>query len=95
MAAGGPRKRPSQALVASSSMKKRSAIEAAYVVLSETGEALRVEEITERILARRLWEPRGKTPVDSVNARIAVDIKRNGNASRFKRVAASTYAVRS
>lgn len=72
-----------------------NALEAAYRVLREAGEPLHVEEITRRILATGIWCTNGKTPSATVNARIAVDIKSHGDASRFVRTRPATYALRS
>ncbi|MCY3912019.1 MAG: HTH domain-containing protein [Chloroflexi bacterium] len=69
------------------------ALDAAAVVLQDAGGPLHYREITERIRARQLWPTAGKTPWDSVNARIAVDIKELGAASRFVRTSPGHYAL--
>ncbi len=74
-------------------MAKAKCLDAAYAVLKQAGEPLHVQELTRRMLDNGAWESNGKTPMDSVNARIAVDIKKNGSFSRFKRVAGSTYEL--
>ena len=55
---------------------------------------LHVNEITKRILSRKLWETSGETPEATVGARIYSDIKRNGDASRFFLHAPRTFGLR-
>ena len=57
--------------------------EAVILVLEESNTPLHVNEITKRILSRKLWGTSGKTPAATVGARIYSDIKKNGDASRF------------
>lgn len=68
--------------------------EAAIRVLQEAGEPLRSREITNRILKAKLWESDGKTPEATVNAALAVDIKRHGDRSSFVRVSPGVFALR-
>ena len=63
-------------------------------VLREAREPLHYREITRRILAQGLWATKGLTPRASVNARLAVDIKRNPTNSQFRRTANGVYALR-
>ena len=69
------------------------ALDAATAVLSEAGEPLHYREITRRMLARGLWTTNGKTPWETVNARITVDIRGRGAASRFVRVAPGRFTL--
>lgn len=71
-----------------------SALDAAYEVLRAAGEPLHYQEITQRMLDRGLWSTAGLTPWDTVNARITVDIKRNGAQSRFYRAAPGIFGCR-
>lgn len=68
--------------------------DAAVQVLRDAKEPLRSAEITERILRQKLWTPTGKTPAATVEARICTEIKRNGDASVFVRVAPRTFGLR-
>ena len=68
--------------------------EAAIRVLQKAGEPLRSKEITNRILEAKLWESDGKTPEATVNAALAVDIKRNGDQSSFVRVSPGVFTLR-
>lgn len=70
-----------------------NSLDAVAVVLKDAGGPLHHEEITKRILARKLWTTTGKTPWATVNARIAVDIKEQGTDSRFIRVSPGMYAL--
>jgi restriction system protein len=67
--------------------------EAAIEVLKTT-EPLHYEALTEAILNRGLAAPTGKTPAASLNAMIAVDIKRNGPKSPFVRIRPGVFGLR-
>ena len=71
-----------------------NALDAAYEVLRAAGEPLHYREITQRALDRGLWTTKGLTPWDTVNAQIAVDIKRNGKRSRFYRAGPGVFGCR-
>lgn len=71
-----------------------NALDAAYEVLRAAGEPLHYREITQRMLDRGLWSSAGLTPWDSVNAGITVDIKQNGDQSRFYRAAPGVFGCR-
>ena len=63
------------------------------MILEQAAEPLHYGEITKRILSQGLWHTSGKTPDETVNARLAVDIKHNGTASLFIRPSPGYYAV--
>lgn len=63
-------------------------------VLGAAGQPLRVDEITRRVMAGGQWSTKGKTPAATIEAQLATDIKKHGDASRFIRTAARTYDVR-
>ena len=71
-----------------------SVLEAAIRVLKDARGPLHAREITERVLSRGLWTSTGKTPAATVEARICVEMKRNGDASTFVRVAPRTFGLR-
>ncbi len=52
------------------------------------------EKLTEEILAKRLASSSSKTPAASLNAVIAVDIKRNGVKSEFVRLQPGVFGLR-
>ena len=68
-------------------------LDAAYVVLREANEPLHYRTLTERMLERGLWSTSGKTPADTVSARLSTDITRLGGASRFRRIERGMYEV--
>lgn len=68
--------------------------DAAIQVLRDAGEPLHYQEITKRILAGGLSQSSSKTPDASLNAVLAVDIKRNGPASPFVRVTPGVFGLR-
>src|SRR5437867_4310169 len=70
-----------------------NSLDAAHKILSEAGQPLHSSEIARRMLDQGLWKSAGKTPGATVDARIAVDIKTNGAASRFQRVGRSTFTM--
>lgn len=71
-----------------------NSLDAAAAVLEQAGAPLHYKEITERMLAQDLWQTAGKTPWNTVNAKLAVDIKEHGALSRFQRTAPGIYALR-
>lgn len=68
--------------------------EAAILVLEESDTSLHVNELTKRILSKKLWKTSGKTPAATVGATIYSDIKKNGDASPFVLYAPSTFGLR-
>ena len=69
-----------------------SVLDDARAVLEAAGQPLHYREITQRMLAGG-WETRGRTPWETVNARLAVDIKQRRQASRFVRTSPGTFAL--
>jgi len=70
-----------------------TALEAALRVLQDEGKPLHYREITRRILAGKLWQCGGKTPEATINAQLAVNIKKNGQASPFRRAGRGIFAL--
>lgn len=70
-------------------------LDAAYKVLLESKTPLHYKELTQRMIARGYWDTDGKTPWDSVSARLSVDISTNGSSSRFARVEPGVYGLAS
>lgn len=71
-----------------------SILTAVETVLAEAGMALHYKEITKRLLEGGLWATTGQTPDATVNAQLAVDIKRRGEASKFRRADKGVFALR-
>jgi len=68
--------------------------EAAVQILKDAGEPLHVKEITKHILEKKLWKTAGKTPHQTVAARLYADIKKNGDASAFVQTGPQTFSLR-
>lgn len=71
-----------------------SLLDAAEKALQHAGKPLRAKEITEWIIQQHLWTTTGKTPDQTLHARIAVDIKQNGPSSPFVRTEPGVFALR-
>ncbi|HET59733.1 MAG TPA: restriction endonuclease [Chloroflexi bacterium] len=71
-----------------------NSLDAVFIVLQNAKEPLHYQEITKRILQQNLWITEGKTPDATINARVAVDIKRKGPVSRFQRTEPGYFALR-
>ncbi len=69
--------------------------EAAVLVLKEADAPLHAREIAKRVSAKKLWKTAGKTPHQTVSARLYADIKKNGGASPFVLADPQTFGVRS
>ena len=69
------------------------ATDAAYQVLLDAGKPLHYKELTKRILADRLWETKGKTPLHTVRSSIQSDIKKKGAQSRFCQPGPGIFAL--
>lgn len=71
-----------------------SALAASEVVLDQAGVPLHYKEITKRIIHQELWRTVGKTPDETVNARISEDTALKGPQSKFQRTAPGVYGLR-
>lgn len=71
------------------------ALDAVAAMLAQVGTPMKVTDLTRRILDEGLWHSEGRTPVDTVSARLAVDIAQRGPNSRFQRTDKGTFALRS
>ena len=72
-----------------------SALAAAESLLTEMGKPLNYVDITKLIIKKGLWITEGRTPEATINAQLAVDIKKHGCESRFQRTAPGIFALRS
>jgi HB1, ASXL, restriction endonuclease HTH domain len=76
-------------------MKKNvTFLEAAHQVLQASGRPMTAAEILHAARSTGLISSEGKTPLKSLNARLAVDIIRFKSQSRFMRSDGSRYALR-
>src|SRR5262245_3932198 len=69
-------------------------LEATHRILSEAGRPMTAAEILYEARAQGVLFSEGKTPVKTLNARLAVDILRYKSESRFMRADGSRYALR-
>ena len=69
-------------------------LDAIIQVLDEAHAPLHIQEITEKLLSGGLWKTSGKTPADTVSARLYTHIKQNGIHSPFIKVAPQTFMLR-
>lgn len=80
-AAGGkPAKAPKPAKV-----KKVSGLDAAAMVLAESGSPMKAVDMLAAITKRGLWTSKGKTPEATLYAAIIREIAAKGSASRFRK----------
>jgi restriction system protein len=70
-----------------------NSLSATEIVLTDAGAPMHYSEITRRILERDLWKTDGKTPAQTINAQLVTDIKRKGDASRFRHVGPGMFSI--
>ncbi len=70
-----------------------SALDAAQRVLTQAGEPLHYREIAKRGIEKGYWKTDGKTPEATVNAQLAIHIKKYGPKARFCRTAPGMYGL--
>jgi len=68
--------------------------EAAFKVLKQTRKALSADEITSIAINQAMISTLGKTPSATMAARLYVDIKTNGDKSKFEKVSRGRFALR-
>ncbi len=69
-------------------------LEAAETVLHQAGCPLHYREITKRMLEQGIWHTDGKTPWDSVKARLSVRIDTDADRCTFQRTGKGIFALR-
>ena len=70
-----------------------NAINAVIQVLSDAGAPLHYKEIAQRVLASKLWSTNGKTPEATVNAQLAIHIKKHGKNAKIHRVGPGFFSL--
>ena len=74
---------------------KLSALEAAVLLLGETGQAMNCQEMIAAIAAKGYWmSPGGKTPSATLYTSILKELTTKGKASRFVKVDRGHFALR-
>lgn len=65
--------------------KKMSALDATEKILKFYGRPMSSKDITDSVIANKLWTPQGKTPERTLYSSLYLHIKKAGNESRFIR----------
>jgi hypothetical protein len=73
--------------------KRTSALDAAARVLAEAGEPMNCRQLIERMAEANLWASSAATPVNTLSAAIAKEIRVKGDASRFAKVDRGQFAL--
>ena len=68
-------------------------LDAIHTVLNEATQPLGPSEILARIIAKKLWVPRGKTPKATVSSYLSHEVSQKGGSSRFQRVGRGRYVI--
>jgi len=75
--------------------KQYSALDAAALVLRETGQPLSCPELIAEMAAKGYWSsPQGKTPSATLCAALLRELKRKGEAARFVKAGPGKFALR-
>jgi hypothetical protein len=76
-------------------VRKLSALDAAALVLSETGQAMSCAELIAAMAAKDYWSsPKGKTPASTLYAAVQRELKRKGEQARFHKVEPGKFMLR-
>ena len=76
-------------------VSKLSALDAAALVLRQSGQPMSCPELIEQMAARGYWtSPKGKTPASTLYAAMAREVKVKGAASRFVKTGPGSFAAR-
>jgi hypothetical protein len=80
-------------LAGSTSAKKLSALDAAALVLRESGQPMSCPELIAQMAAKGYWtSPHGKTPASTLYAAMAREAKLKGKESRFQKTGPGRFA---
>src|SRR5215470_12491934 len=86
---------PVPAGVGGPTAKKYSALDAAALVLRESGQPLSCPELIAQMAAKGYWSsPQGKTPSATLCAALLREIKLKDEAARFAKTGPGTFAFR-
>ena len=88
-----PHSPPAAAIPAGSA--KLSALDAAALVLRQSGQPMSCPELIEQMAAKDYWtSPKGKTPASTLYAAMAREVNVKGAASRFVKTGPGRFAFR-
>ena len=80
----------------STSAKKYSALDAAALVLRESGQPMSCPELIAQMAAKGYWtSPKGKTPSSTLYAAMMREVQQKGKESRFVKTGPGRFAYRS
>ena len=86
---------PTPKAPAPAAAKKFSALDAAALVLRESGQPLSCPELIEQMAAKGYWtSPKGKTPSSTLYAALAREVQLKGKAARFVKTGPGRFAYR-
>jgi len=86
---------PTPKAAAADAAKKYSALDAAALVLRESGQPLSCPELIEQMAAKGYWtSPKGKTPSSTLYAALAREVQLKGKAARFVKTGPGRFAYR-
>jgi hypothetical protein len=75
--------------------KRYSALDAAALVLRESGQPLSCPELIAQMTAKGYWSsPKGKTPSATLYAALTREVRRKGDAARFIKTGPGRFAYR-
>ena len=79
----------------SAASEKLSALDAAALVLRESGQPMNCQELIAQMAAKGYWaSPKGKTPASTLYAAMAREAKLKGKESRFQKTGPGRFAYR-
>ena len=86
---------PTPKAAAAAAAKKYSALDAAALVLRESGQPLSCPELIAQMAAKGYWSsPKGKTPSATLYAALMREVQLKGAASRFVKTGPGRFAYR-
>ena len=73
--------------------KRPSGLDAAAKIMAEAGDPMSCKAIVARMIAKGLWQSRGKTPAATIYAAIIREIAAKGEKARFRKVARGKFTL--
>ena len=90
-----PRTKRAPASTDVAAAKKCSALDAAALVLRETGQPMNCPELIQHMAAKGYWtSPHGQTPSATLYAALLREVERKGEAARFVKTGPGRFASR-
>ena len=75
--------------------RKVGLLDAAILVLRETGEPMNTKEMVDAVLAKGIWSSSGKTPAATLYSSILREIQKKGEDARFVKAERGKFALKS